>query len=123
MEQYKFADWVKCEEDNWVQMDQIAEIDIRYQGSETKQEDYYEVELTLKAFDLWLPNNRDMEIAKKHNNFYNQMSDPHKRTVYLGTKRKCEKIVNQIIGSRHNQPYEHFNEQEQEQPDELPTTS
>ena len=97
MEQYRFGDWVKCEEDNWVSVDYIGEIDIRYQGSETRHEDYYEVELTLKTFDLWLPNVQDREIARKHNNFFNQMSEPHKRTVYLGPKEKCEKVAKQIM--------------------------
>lgn len=99
MKQVKFGNWIRCMEDNWVAMDHIAEIEIKYQGSETREEDYYEVELTLKSFDLWLPNATDREVAKKHHNFYNQMSDPHLRTVFLGTKVECESIVNQIIRS------------------------
>ena len=99
MQQVKFGNWVRCLEDNWVAMDHIAEVEIKYQGSETKEEDYYEVELTLKSFDLWLPNKSDRDIAMKHGNFYNQMSDPHLRTVFLGTKEECKMIVNQIIRS------------------------
>ena len=100
MQRVRFGDWVRCLEDNWVAMDHIAEIEIKYQGSETIEEDYYEVELTLKAFDLWLPNKNDREIAMKHGNFYNQMSDPHLRTVFLGTKAQCESIVNHILNVR-----------------------
>ena len=101
MERVRHGDWVQCLEDNWVAMDHIAEIEIKYQGSETKEEDYYEVELTLKSFDLWLPNATDREVAKKHRNFYNQMSDPHLRTVFLGTKSECYEIVRQITRSNY----------------------
>ena len=100
MEQVRDGDWVRCLEDNWVALDHIAEIEIKYQGSETVEEDDYEVELTLKAFDLWLPNKEDKEIARKNANFYNQMSDPHTREVFRGTKEECYEIVNQITQQR-----------------------
>lgn len=93
----RVGDWVKTDEDSWVSLSAISEVCLEYQGSETKEEDYYNVQLILKTADLWLPNSDDREVAMKHGNFYNQMSDPQRRDIYLGTKEECEQIVKQII--------------------------
>lgn len=93
----RFRDWIKTDEDSWVSLSAISEVCIEYQGSEVKDEDVYDVQLILKTADFWLPNSEDKEIARKHSNFYNQMSDPQRRDIYMGTKEECEQIVKQII--------------------------
>ena len=89
--------WIKTDDSSWVHLNAITEICLEYEGSETKEEDYYEVSVLTKMVEFWLPNSEDKEIAKKHHNFFNQMSDQQKRGVYLGSKENCKIVIEYIM--------------------------
>ena len=88
--------WIKTDDSSWVHLNAITEICIEYEGKETRDEDYYGVSVLTKMIEFWLPNSEDKEVAKKHHNFFNQMSDQQKRDIFLGSKSDCE-LVRKII--------------------------
>ena len=89
--------WIVTDDSSWVHLSAITEICLEYEGSETKEEDYYEVSVLTKMVEFWLPNSEDREVAKKHHNFFNQMSDQQKRGVYTGTKEQCKTVIEYIM--------------------------
>ena len=89
--------WIVTDDSSYVHLNAITEICLEYEGSETKEEDYYEVSVLTKMVEFWLPNSEDREVAKKHRNFFNQMSDQQKRGVYTGSKENCKTVIEYIM--------------------------
>ena len=94
------GNWVKTDEGGYVNVDHIIEVELKYQGRETRQDDDYEVVIMLPVTDFWLPNSEDKEIAKKHDNFFNQMSDQQHRDIFRGKKVECEQVIEQILAPK-----------------------
>ena len=89
--------WIETDDSSWVHINAITEICIEYQGSEVRDEDYYEVSVLTKITEFWLPNSEDKEVAKKHHNFFNQMSDQQKRDIFRGPKEDCKRVAEIIM--------------------------
>ena len=91
------GNWIVTDDSSWIHLNAITEICLEYEGSETRDEDYYQVSVLTKMTEFWLPNSEDREVAKKHHNFFNQMSDQQKRGIFLGGKNDCNRVVEIIM--------------------------
>ena len=97
LSEVRIKNWIRTNDWSYVHLSAITEICLKYQGSEVKEEDCFEVSVLTKMTDFWLPNSEDKEVAKKHHNFFNQMSDQQKRDIYIGTKEECEEVIRIIM--------------------------
>ena len=93
----RIGNFVKTTDSTWVAIDSIVEIELKYEGKDGADDDYYSVEIMLNVSDFWLPNTQERLTARKHGNFFNQMSDLHHRDVFVGTKADCEKVIDSIL--------------------------
>ena len=99
LSEVRIGNWIRTDDFSYVHINAITEICLEYQGPETKQDqtDDYEVTVLTEMTDLWLPNKQDREIARKHNNFFNQMSEQQRRDIFRGTKADCEQVIRIIM--------------------------
>ena len=99
--QYRIGNFVRTDEESFVNLDHIMEVRIEPLGDtndpRTWQKDEYEVQIVLANNDMWLPDKTTWTEGPKHSGHL-QMSEMQMRDVAKGTKAECESIVAQILG-------------------------
>lgn len=99
--QYRIGDFVRTDEESFVNINHIMEVRIEPRGDtnnpKTWQEDDYEVQIVIAINDMWLPDRDAWNEGAKHAKFL-QMTELQHRDVMHGTKVECEGVVAEILG-------------------------
>ena len=99
---YRFGDFVRTDEESWVNINHIMEVRLEPRGDmnhpDTKHKDEYKVEIVLAMNDLWYPSGPKWSEDGKPDSIF-QMSDLQTRDVCKGTKAECQSVIWQIIST------------------------
>ena len=92
----RFGDWIKTTENSYVKIQHVVELELlQVENPRDKNADDFEVKIMLTANEFWLPDKQVWEDGSKSHSI--QISDPHHRDIFRGTRSECEKVIGEII--------------------------